>query len=101
VHVDYENVQGQSRFVWPASFALARTYLDQLEREQGLDASHISTARKALASAEKESGAKQQEALTALATELDGEAGGAGDAGKVRVAAGAVRELASTKTANR
>jgi hypothetical protein len=101
VHFDYLNVQGQSRFVWPASFALARAYLDQLERERGLDASHISTARKTLASAEKESGAKQQEALTALATELDGEASGAGDAGKVRMAAGAVRELASTKTANR
>jgi hypothetical protein len=87
--------------VWPASFALARAYLDQLEREQGLDAAGISAARKALADAEKASGEKQQTALTALATELDGEANGAGDAAKVRVAAGAVRELASTKTATR
>jgi len=101
VHVDYENVQGQTRFVWPASFALARAYLDQLEREQGLDAGRISAARKALADAEKASGEKQQTALTALATELDAEANGAGDAAKVRVAAGAVRELASTKTATR
>ncbi|MGH7515755.1 MAG: LVIVD repeat-containing protein, partial [Gemmatimonadales bacterium] len=101
VHLDYLNVQGQAKMVWPPSFALARAYLDQLEREQGLDAGHISAARKALAAAEKASGAKQQEALAALATELDGEAGAAGDAGKVRVAAGAVRELASTKTATR
>jgi hypothetical protein len=101
VHLDYLNVQGQAKMVWPPSFALARAYLDQLEREQGLDAGHLSAARKALAAAEKESGAKQQDALAALATELDGEAGAAGDAGKVRVAAGAVRELASTKTALR
>jgi LVIVD repeat-containing protein len=101
VHVDYENVQGQTRFVWPASFALARTYLDQLEREQGLDAARISAARKSLADAEKASGAKQQEALASLATELDGEAGGAGDAAKVREAAGAVRSLGTEKTAVR
>src|SRR6476646_1621908 len=91
VHLDYQNVQGQTRIVWPPSFALARAYLDQLEREQGLDAAGISAARKSLADAEKASGAKQQEALASLATELDGEAGGAGDAAKVREAAGAVR----------
>jgi hypothetical protein len=99
VHVDYQNVQGQVRIVWPPSFALARAYLDQLEREKGLDDGRISAARKALADAEKDSGAKRQEALTSLATELDGETGGAGDAGKVRDVAGAVRSLAEIKTA--
>jgi hypothetical protein len=101
VHYDYLNVQGQVRMVWPASFSLARAYLDQLERDQGLDAGRISAARKALAAAEKESGARQQEALTGLASELAGEAAAARDAGKVRVAADAVRDLASTKTASR
>ena len=33
VHFDYLNVQDQPKIVWPASFALARAYLDQLERE--------------------------------------------------------------------
>jgi hypothetical protein len=101
VHYDYLNVQGQVRMVWPASFSLARAYLDQLERNQGLDAARIAAARKTLAAAEKASGATQQEALAALASELDGEAAAAGDAGKVRVAAGAVRDLASTSTASR
>ena len=32
VRFDHFNPQGQQRFVWPASFALARAYLDQLER---------------------------------------------------------------------
>jgi len=101
VHLDYQNVQGQVRIVWPPSFALARAYLDQLEREKGMDEGRLSAARKALADAEKASGAKRQEGLAALATELDGESGGAGDAVKVREVAGAVRSLASEKTAVR
>ena len=34
VHLDYLNTQGQPKFVWPASFALARAYVDQLERNE-------------------------------------------------------------------
>jgi hypothetical protein len=101
VRVDYQNVQGQTKIVWPPSFALAGAYLDQLEREHGLDDGRIAAARKVLASAEKESGGKRGEALTALAGELDGEAAAAGDAGKVQVAAGAVRQLAAESAASR
>jgi hypothetical protein len=101
VHVDYQNVQGQVKFVWPPSFALARAYLDQLERDHGLDAGRLAEARKVLASAEKESGAKRGEALTSLAAELDGEAAGAGDGAKGRVAAGAVRQLGAESAASR
>ena len=36
VHLDYLNTQGQPKFVWPPSFALARAYVDQLERSKGL-----------------------------------------------------------------
>ena len=38
VHLDYLNAQGQPKFVWPPSFALARAYVDQLERSSGLSA---------------------------------------------------------------
>ena len=38
VHFDEFNTQGQPHFVWPATFALARAYVDQLERSQGLAA---------------------------------------------------------------
>jgi hypothetical protein len=96
VHLDYLNVQGQPKLVWPASFALAGAYLDQLERSKGLDGGKIATARKELAAAQKANGAARQDALTKLAGELDGEAGGAGDAAKVRTLAGAVKELAGT-----
>jgi len=94
VHLDYLNVQGQPKLVWPASFALAGAYLDQLERSKGLDGGKIAAARGELAVAEKASGTARQDALTKLAAELDGESGGAGDVAKVRTLAGAVKELA-------
>ena len=69
VHLDYLNAQGQPKIVWPPSFALARAYLDQLERSNGLDGGHGSPrSRQALASAEKASGAARRDALTSLAT---------------------------------
>jgi hypothetical protein len=95
VHLDYFNTQGQVKLVWPATFSLARAYLDQLERSKGLDAGKISAVREALTGAEKASGTKRQEALTVLATRLDGDAAGAGDAAKVRTLALEVRQLAT------
>ncbi|MGH7562843.1 MAG: LVIVD repeat-containing protein, partial [Gemmatimonadota bacterium] len=95
VRFDYFNTQGQQRFVWPASFALAGAYLDQLERSGGLSADRIGSVRQALADAESASGAARQEGLTALAGELDGQAGASSDAAKVRMLADAVRELAA------
>jgi hypothetical protein len=98
VHLDYLNTQGQPKLVWPASFALARAYLDQLERSQGLDAGRIAAVREALASAEKATGAARRDALTGVASGLDADAAGAKDGDKVRTLAGAVRELAGAVT---
>ena len=96
VHLDYLNVQGQPKLVWPASFALAGAYLDQLERSKGLDEGKVGAARKALTGAEQASGAARRGELTQLATQLDGDVGGAGDAAKVRTLAVTVRELADS-----
>jgi hypothetical protein len=106
VHLDYLNTQGQPKLIWPPSFALARAYVDQLERSHGLEAGRIATVREALATAEKAKGDARQEALTSLATGLEADAAGAsgggtnggGEAGngaKLRTLAGAVRELAA------
>ncbi|MFQ5702950.1 MAG: LVIVD repeat-containing protein [Gemmatimonadales bacterium] len=95
VKLEYLNTQGQPKFVWPATFALARAYVDQLERSTGLSANRISSVRRALADAEKASGAKTGKALATLATKLDGEAGRSFDAAKVRKLAAAVRELSA------
>jgi hypothetical protein len=95
VHFDYYNTQGQQQLVWPASFALARAYLDQLERSKGLAGGRISEVRKALASAEKASGEKRREALTKQASSLESDAAGSSDAAKVRLLATVVKDLAA------
>jgi LVIVD repeat len=95
VKLDYFNTQGQVKFTWPATYSLARAYLDQLERSQGLGAVKIAEARSELARAEKESGAKQGETLAELVKQLEADANGAGDGSKVQPLAGTVRELSS------
>jgi hypothetical protein len=96
VHFDVLNVQDQPKLVWPTSFVVARAYLDQLVRNQGIPAARSSVIAADLARAEHLSGAPRQAALTLLATQLDGDAQGAGDPAKVRLLAGEVRALAGT-----
>jgi len=95
VHFDYLNTQGQPKLVWPPTFALARAYVDQLERSNGLAASRISSIRQSLTGAETASGAQRRAALTELAMGLDGNATASRDASKVRTLAAAVRDLAA------
>ncbi len=96
VKLDYFNTQGQVKFTWPATYSLARAYLDQLERSQGMDAARIADARAQLAKAEQAAGANEQQMLTQLVSRLESEANGASDASKVRVLAGAVKQLATS-----
>ena len=94
VHLDYLNTQGQPKFVWPASFALARAYLDQLERSKGLAPAKITAARNALATAERASGEAKHMALMTLSQSLGADAASAADGAKVRMTAEAVHDLA-------
>jgi hypothetical protein len=94
VKLEQLNPQGQPKFVWPPSFALARAYVDQLERSRGLNAGRITAVRQALTNAERASGAGRRTALNNLATQLNGDAGRSSDGAKVRMLAGAVRDLA-------
>jgi hypothetical protein len=95
VHFAEFNTQGQPKLVWPPTFALARAYVDQLARNKGLSNGRISATRSALATAEGASGSARRDALTQLATQLDGDAAGANDPTKVHTLAGAVRDLAN------
>ena len=94
VTFDYLNVQGQQKIVWPPSFALARSYVDQLTRSNGLSAERLSAVSTALAGAEKLSGQKRRDALTALSTQLHTEARSSRDAAKAHMLASAVGDLA-------
>ena len=95
VHMDYLNAQGQPKFVWPPSFALARAYVDQLERNKCLSSARISSVRQALSAAEKASGGQRKDALSTLAGQLDGDVSGSCDGAKVQKLSGAVRNLAN------
>jgi hypothetical protein len=95
VRYDYLNTQGQPKMVWAPSFPLARSYVDQLERSRGLSTERLAGVRQSLSSAESASGAARRDALTKLASELEGDASGSRDAGKVRKLSGAVKDLAA------
>jgi hypothetical protein len=53
VHMSDFNVQNQQKIEWPKKLVVAKAYLDQLERSQGLPAEKIADLRKAIESAEK------------------------------------------------
>ncbi len=93
-HLDYLNVQGQPKYSWSPSFAVARAYVDQLNRSKGLSEARLSAVRQALSSAESASGSARSGALSQLAGGLDTDARGSTDAAKVRTLAAAVRSLA-------
>lgn len=97
VHLDYLNVQTQPRLVWPPSFVVARAYLDQLERSNGLAPDRVSAARNDLALAEKLSGQDRRNALTQLASRLEDDAQNAADQAKLQMLAAAVRDLANVQ----
>ncbi len=96
VHWDYLNAQGQPKIVWPPSFALARAYVDQLERNKCLSASRIASVRQALSTAEKGSGGARNTALSTLSSQLAGEASSSCDSGRVQKLSQAVKDLAVT-----
>ena len=94
VRLEQFNAQLQPKFVWPASFAVARSYLDQLVRNRGLRASRTARISADLARAERLAGPDRQAALAKLATQLEADAGRAVDAVRVRKLAAVVSELA-------
>jgi hypothetical protein len=94
VHVDLLNVQNQQHIVWPASFALARSYFDQLVREEKLDATEASRIARALSDAEAMNGAQRRGALTKLAARVDHDARTMGDPRKVFALSASIKELA-------
>jgi hypothetical protein len=94
VHFEQANLQDQQKLTWPPHFAVARSYVDQLQRSRGLSTTRLGEIRQALGNAERASGAARTDALNQLATQLDAEAGSSSDADKVRTLAQSVRNLA-------
>ncbi|MBX3175374.1 MAG: hypothetical protein KF709_13245 [Gemmatimonadaceae bacterium] len=89
------NPQSQPRIVWPAAFPVARSYLDQLGRNDGLASARRRAIGEALDAAERQSGAARRTALTTLAGAVERDASAARDAARVRMLATAIRDLAA------
>jgi hypothetical protein len=98
VQFDRFNPQTQVRVRWPATFVVARAYLDQLGRGTAVPAARLATFRTSLAAAEAmPAGAERRAALEQLAAsamQLAG-AGSTAEAGRRRLLAGVLRELSA------
>lgn len=88
------NAQGQPQFEWPYSFALARAYVDQLERTRAMWPEQIRSIRAALDAAETLQGSPDRKALEELADDLEGSLGRSSDPERVAKLIDAVRGLA-------
>ena len=95
VRLDYLNAQGQPTYEWPASFALARAYVDQLERAGAASAGDLAQARQMLNQAETASGPARRQTLTTLADAVAARAGRSPERAKMEKLADALRDLAT------
>jgi len=93
VRFDVFNPQNQPKLVWPASYVVARAYLDQLVRDNGIPRDRSTSIASDLGRAEKLKGASERAALTQLANRLDRDARTASDPTRVQSLAAAVRDL--------
>jgi hypothetical protein len=95
---DEFNPQHQPRVVWPATFVVARAYLDQLDRSQGLARSRIAQVRRELERAERQApGPRRSAALERQAARLEGEAVSSSDPARLRALAATLVEISQAR----
>ncbi|MEX0929376.1 MAG: hypothetical protein WDZ53_08225, partial [Balneolales bacterium] len=94
VKMDYLNPQGQPKFKWPPSFALARASLDQLERNGELGADSLTEIRRRLTRAEQARSSRKARQLNELAAEVERLSGRSANTGKMDQLAVTIKELA-------
>ena len=96
VTMDYLNAQGQPKFEWPASYALAKAYLDQLERNRELDMMSINSLRSSIVRAESANSSRQTELLNDLASEIESKASDSSNSEKMNKLAETMKNLAAS-----
>ncbi len=87
------NPQLQQKLVWAPSFVVARAYVDQLDRGNGLPAGQITSIMASLGMAEQQSGDARRATLRALAIRLDRAATVARDRIRVKALSATVKGL--------
>jgi hypothetical protein len=107
VRVDEVNVQDQQTIAWPASFVVARAYLDQLARSRGIQAGRASAVTRAMDQAERQPAGTARTAaldeLETLAAALDQDAAAATgrDAARLRALSSTIKaRTAALRTAD-
>jgi hypothetical protein len=93
VKLSYFNAQGQPKFTWPPTFALARAYLDQLERNKCMSAKRLADTRAALVTAEAAAPAQRRATLTQIVAQLEGDKQGSCDAQRIEKVRQTVQSL--------
>jgi hypothetical protein len=89
------NPQSQPKIEWPAAFVVVRSYLDQLVRNNGLDATRTTAIDNGLTAAEKQKGAARGASLRKLVKEVDADVSGAKDGARVTMMSDAIKKLAA------
>ncbi len=96
VKLEQFNPQGQLHTVWPPTFALARAYLDQLERNNGLSSSRIDDIRNKLTAAERGGCGGRNTALAAIVPQVQADLATATDKGRVELVSRAIAALSKS-----
>ncbi len=80
IHFNELNVQNQQKLSWPQNLTVAKAYVDQLERSNGLPADKLSALKSAMAATEKSHyKPKEVASLNRMAPSLEDDAGSASD----------------------
>ena len=93
VHFDEFNTQGQPQLVWPTTFTLARAYVDQLERGEGLTQARLGPPAMRSRTPKKRA-AELSRCVDAARDQVNGEAQASSQPAKVQTLAKTVRDLA-------
>ncbi len=94
VRMELLNPQHQTQIEWPASFVVARAYIDQLARND-VAGQQASRFMRDLAAAERLTGVAQRTALTDLAVQVESATAGTEQQARMRALAGVIRDLAA------
>jgi hypothetical protein len=94
VRFDTYNPQNQPKITWPASFVVARAYVDQLTRGKTLSPERTSALKGELDRAEKLSGQAQRAALAQVSKQLEADPAAANEP-RVRALAAVLNDIAT------
>ena len=94
VQWEYLNAQGQPKIYWPATFHLAKAYVDQLDRDGELSDTEIMDIRQSIARAEMANEKKQASMLEELSMSVSAKAANSANPIIVSALAEALKYLA-------